>query len=196
VLALAELRSLGRVALPASVGSNDPRFRRILRRRVLCAMTRAAADTALRVLARLPVGDSAGRAVLVAIDAGLLSRDRRREQEHDEQHWCGPCFHYRLPWIISGESVALAVVFGNSTASLKTPVVGMTVDAEESSGQHRCRDAGSATLLQFLLMLVAGWMQRQQVATIDYLKAENRMLRDTSRWRAHEFRRHHESTHQ
>ena len=36
----------------------------------------------------------------------------------------------------------------------------------------------SMTLLQFLLMLVAGWLQRQQAATIDYLKAENRMLRE------------------
>jgi hypothetical protein len=35
----------------------------------------------------------------------------------------------------------------------------------------------STTLLQFLLMVVAGWLHRQQVATIDYLKAENRMLR-------------------
>ena len=37
--------------------------------------------------------------------------------------------------------------------------------------------AASTTLLQFLLMVVAGWLQRQQAATIDYLKAENRMLR-------------------
>jgi len=37
--------------------------------------------------------------------------------------------------------------------------------------------AASATLLQFLLMMVAGWLRRQQAATIDYLKAENRMLR-------------------
>jgi hypothetical protein len=37
--------------------------------------------------------------------------------------------------------------------------------------------AASTTLLQFLLILVAGWLQRQQAATIDYLKAENRMLR-------------------
>jgi hypothetical protein len=29
-----------------------------------------------------------------------------------------------------------------------------------------------------LLMLVAGWLQRQHAATIDYLKAENRMLRE------------------
>ena len=36
---------------------------------------------------------------------------------------------------------------------------------------------GSTTLLQFLLMLLAGWLQRQQAATIDYLKADNRMLR-------------------
>ena len=38
--------------------------------------------------------------------------------------------------------------------------------------------AASTTLLQFLLMLVAGWLQRRQAATIDYLKAENRMLRE------------------
>jgi hypothetical protein len=37
--------------------------------------------------------------------------------------------------------------------------------------------AASTTLLQFLLMVVDGWLQRQQAATIDYLKAENRMLR-------------------
>jgi hypothetical protein len=37
--------------------------------------------------------------------------------------------------------------------------------------------AASTTLLQFLLLVVAGWLQRQQAATIDYLKAENRMLR-------------------
>jgi hypothetical protein len=33
------------------------------------------------------------------------------------------------------------------------------------------------TLLQVLLMLVAGFLQRQQAAMIDHLKAENRMLR-------------------
>src|SRR5712691_6937243 len=38
--------------------------------------------------------------------------------------------------------------------------------------------AASTTPLQFLLMLVAGWLQRQQAATIDYLKAESRMLRE------------------
>ncbi len=37
--------------------------------------------------------------------------------------------------------------------------------------------AASTTLLQFLLMVVAGWLHGQQAATIDYLKAENRMLR-------------------
>ena len=37
--------------------------------------------------------------------------------------------------------------------------------------------AASTNLLQFLLTLVAGWLQRQQAATIDYLKAGNRMLR-------------------
>jgi transposase len=37
--------------------------------------------------------------------------------------------------------------------------------------------AASTTLLQFLLMVAAGWLHRQQAATIDYLIAENRMLR-------------------
>jgi putative transposase len=36
----------------------------------------------------------------------------------------------------------------------------------------------STTLLQFLLMLLAGWLQRQQAAVIEYLKAENRLLRE------------------
>jgi hypothetical protein len=36
--------------------------------------------------------------------------------------------------------------------------------------------AASTTLLQFLLMVVAGWLQRQQAATIDYPKAENRVV--------------------
>ena len=38
--------------------------------------------------------------------------------------------------------------------------------------------AASTSLLQFLLMLAAGWLQRQQAATIEYLKAENRLLRE------------------
>src|SRR5215510_9362503 len=36
----------------------------------------------------------------------------------------------------------------------------------------------STTLLQFLLMLAAGWLHRQQAAVIEYLKAENRLLRE------------------
>ena len=36
----------------------------------------------------------------------------------------------------------------------------------------------STTLLQFLLMVVAGWMHRQQAAVIEYLIAENRLLRE------------------
>ena len=36
----------------------------------------------------------------------------------------------------------------------------------------------STTLLQFLLILLAGWLQRQQAAVIEYLKAENRALRE------------------
>lgn len=35
----------------------------------------------------------------------------------------------------------------------------------------------STTLLQLLLTLVAGWLHRQQAAAIEYLQAENRMLR-------------------
>jgi hypothetical protein len=38
--------------------------------------------------------------------------------------------------------------------------------------------AASASLLQFLLLMLAGWLQRQQAAVIEYLKAENRMLRE------------------
>jgi transposase InsO family protein len=36
----------------------------------------------------------------------------------------------------------------------------------------------STTLLQFMLLLLAGWLQRQQAAVIEYLKAENRALRE------------------
>ena len=38
--------------------------------------------------------------------------------------------------------------------------------------------AASAGLLQFLLLMFAGWLQRQQATLIEYLKAENRMLRE------------------
>jgi transposase InsO family protein len=38
--------------------------------------------------------------------------------------------------------------------------------------------AASTTLLQFLLMVVAGWLHRQQAAVIEYLIAENRLLRE------------------
>lgn len=33
------------------------------------------------------------------------------------------------------------------------------------------------SMLSFLLMIFAGWVNRQQLIVIDYLKAENRMLR-------------------
>jgi hypothetical protein len=36
----------------------------------------------------------------------------------------------------------------------------------------------STALLQFVRMLVAGWLPRQQAAIMDYLKADNRMLRE------------------
>ncbi len=36
----------------------------------------------------------------------------------------------------------------------------------------------SAGLLQFLLLMFAGWLQRQQATVIEYLKAENRVLRE------------------
>src|SRR5207249_355388 len=38
--------------------------------------------------------------------------------------------------------------------------------------------AASTTLLQFLLIVVAGWLHRQQGAVIEYLHAENRLLRE------------------
>jgi putative transposase len=38
--------------------------------------------------------------------------------------------------------------------------------------------AASTTLLQFLLMVVAGWLHRQQAAVIEYVSAENRVLRE------------------
>src|SRR5207302_5646439 len=38
--------------------------------------------------------------------------------------------------------------------------------------------AASTTLLQFLLMVVAGWLHRQQGTVIEYLCAENRLLRE------------------
>jgi len=38
--------------------------------------------------------------------------------------------------------------------------------------------AASTTLLQFLLMVVAGRLQRQQAAVIEYPGAENRLLRE------------------
>jgi putative transposase len=43
--------------------------------------------------------------------------------------------------------------------------------------------AASANLLQFLLMLCAGWLQRQQATVIEYLQAENRTLREQLRGR-------------
>ena len=52
------------------------------------------------------------------------------------------------------------------------------VDAGGWRSQHPTGMPASTTLLQFLLMLVAGWLQRQQAVTIEYLKAENRMLRE------------------
>ncbi|MGH8470001.1 MAG: hypothetical protein ACREVY_13765 [Gammaproteobacteria bacterium] len=33
--------------------------------------------------------------------------------------------------------------------------------------------------LQFLLLVFAGWVNRQQLEVIDYLKEENRILRET-----------------
>src|SRR5262245_31062753 len=40
----------------------------------------------------------------------------------------------------------------------------------------------STTLLQFLIMLVAGWLQRQQTAMVEYMKAENCLL-SRATWR-------------
>jgi hypothetical protein len=36
----------------------------------------------------------------------------------------------------------------------------------------------SAEPLQFLLMMMAGWLNRRQLEIIDYLKEENRVLRE------------------
>ena len=41
-------------------------------------------------------------------------------------------------------------------------------------------DAASTAPVQFFVMLVAGWVQRQQAATIDRLKAENRSSANAS----------------
>jgi transposase InsO family protein len=70
------------------------------------------------------------------------------------------------------------VVFRNSNVSLDAAGLSAMVDIAERTASIDGLMVGSTTLLQFLLMLVAGWLQRQQVATIDYLKAENRMLRE------------------
>lgn len=38
-------------------------------------------------------------------------------------------------------------------------------------------------LLAFLLMVIAGWVNRRQLVIIEFLQAENRMLRDRLRGR-------------
>ena len=52
------------------------------------------------------------------------------------------------------------------------------VDAGGCCSQHPAGMPTSTTLLQFLLMLLAGWLHRQQTAVIEYLKAENCLLRE------------------
>src|SRR6266852_8877444 len=54
----------------------------------------------------------------------------------------------------------------------------MRVDVVRTSREHWREMAASTTLLQFLLMVVAGWLHRQQAAVIEYLNAENRLLRE------------------
>ena len=49
---------------------------------------------------------------------------------------------------------------------------------EKQAAKINAEMVASTRLLQFLLMLAAGWLQRQQAATIDYLKVENRTLRE------------------
>ena len=53
----------------------------------------------------------------------------------------------------------------------------MLTEADRAANMN-AEMAASTNLLQFLLMLAAGWLQRQQAATIEYLKAENRVLRE------------------
>jgi hypothetical protein len=52
------------------------------------------------------------------------------------------------------------------------------VDVARTSSEHWREMAASTTLLQFLLIVVAGWLHRQQVAVIEYVSAENRLLRE------------------
>lgn len=49
---------------------------------------------------------------------------------------------------------------------------------ENQAASIHAEMAASMTLLQCLLMLVAGWLHRQEAAVIEYLKAENRVLRE------------------
>ena len=42
-------------------------------------------------------------------------------------------------------------------------------------------------LLSFLLMIVAGWVHRHQLIVIEFLKAENRLLKDRLRGRRTRF---------
>jgi hypothetical protein len=52
------------------------------------------------------------------------------------------------------------------------------VDAAVSCSNIPAEMPASTTLLQFLLMLAASWLHRQQAAVIEYLKAENGLLRE------------------
>src|SRR5216683_2638648 len=54
----------------------------------------------------------------------------------------------------------------------------MRVDVVRTSSEHWREMAASTTLLQFLLIVVAGWLHRQQAAVIEYVSAENRVLRE------------------
>jgi len=69
------------------------------------------------------------------------------------------------------------VVFENSAISLGRIGLSAMVDGTQRSSPYRRPHGWFGDSAAFLLMLVAGWLHRQQAATIEYLKAENRMLR-------------------
>jgi hypothetical protein len=55
------------------------------------------------------------------------------------------------------------------------------------AANHFLQITAPAHLLQFLLLAVSGWLQRHQDSVIEYLKAENRMLRERLRGRRRPF---------
>src|SRR5450755_3244107 len=65
---------------------------------------------------------------------------------------------------------SVAVVFQNSADRSGA------VDGGFRVGEYRTMRV-PATFLSFLIACCAGWLQRQQAETIEYLKSENRVLR-------------------